>query len=85
MTRSTSLNLTSVSSASFVASFIGVMTCVVIGVGHLGKHHARILSTCPARRSSPLSTPIARADEIASAHRTRAVYDAREIVGRSTP
>jgi predicted dehydrogenase len=55
----------------------------VIGVGHLGKHHARILSTLPgASLVAVVDTNRARADEIASAHRTRAVYDAREIVGQ---
>jgi len=55
----------------------------VIGVGHLGKHHARILSTMPGVSLVAVAdTNRARADEIASAHRTRAVYDARELVGQ---
>ncbi|OLC48473.1 MAG: hypothetical protein AUH43_09445 [Acidobacteria bacterium 13_1_40CM_65_14] len=55
----------------------------VIGVGHLGKHHARILSTLPGvTLTAVVDTNRARADEIAAAHRTRAAYDARDIVGQ---
>jgi predicted dehydrogenase len=55
----------------------------VIGVGHLGKHHARILSSLPGvELVAVVDTNRARADEIAAAHRTAAAYDAREIAGR---
>jgi predicted dehydrogenase len=53
----------------------------VIGVGHLGRHHARILSTLPGvELVAVVDTNRARADEIAAASGTRAVYDVREIL-----
>jgi predicted dehydrogenase len=55
----------------------------VIGVGHLGKHHARILSLLPGvELVAVVDTNRARAEEIAAAHRTTAAFDAREIAGR---
>jgi predicted dehydrogenase len=55
----------------------------VIGVGHLGKHHARILSSLPGvELVAVVDTNRARADEIASANRTRAAYDWRDVVGQ---
>jgi predicted dehydrogenase len=55
----------------------------VIGVGHLGKHHARILSTLPGvTLVAVVDTNSARADEIAAASHTRAVYDARDVLGQ---
>src|SRR5262245_22377209 len=69
---------------AFVSSWPAFMTLrvAVIGVGHLGRHHARILSTLPgASLAAVVDTNRARADEIASAHRTRAAYDARDLVG----
>ena len=54
----------------------------VIGVGHLGKHHARILSSLPGvELVAVVDTNRARADEIAAASGTRPRYDAREILG----
>jgi predicted dehydrogenase len=54
----------------------------VIGVGHLGKHHARILSSLPGvELVAVVDTNRARADEIAAAHGTRPRYDARELLG----
>jgi len=54
----------------------------VIGVGYLGRHHARILSTLPGvALVAVVDTNRARADEIAAAHRTRAAYDARDVIG----
>ena len=54
----------------------------VIGVGHLGKHHARILSAMPGvELVAVVDTNRARADEIAAASRTRPRYDARELLG----
>ena len=53
-----------------------------IGVGHLGRHHARILSGLPGvELVAVCDTNRARADDIAAAHGTRAVYDARELAG----
>jgi predicted dehydrogenase len=55
----------------------------VIGVGHLGKHHARILSTLPGVTLVAVAdTNRARADEIAAAHYTQPAYDARDLLGR---
>ena len=52
----------------------------VIGVGHLGKHHARILSALPGvELGAVVDTNRARADEIAAASNTRALYDATEL------
>jgi predicted dehydrogenase len=55
----------------------------VIGVGHLGRHHARILSTLPgAQLVAVVDTNQPRAREIAAAHGTDAAFDAREVVDR---
>ena len=55
----------------------------VIGVGHLGKHHARILATLPGvELVAVVDTNRPRADEIAAAHGTRAYYDAKDIAGQ---
>jgi len=55
----------------------------VVGVGHLGRHHARILSALPGvSLVAVVDTNRARADEVAAAHRTRAAYDARDVVGK---
>jgi len=58
------------------------MRVAVIGVGHLGKHHARILSSLPGvELVAVVDTNQARATEIAAANGTRAVFDARELLG----
>jgi predicted dehydrogenase len=55
----------------------------VVGVGHLGKHHARILSTMPGvDLVAVVDTNRARADEIASANHTTPLGDARELAGK---
>ncbi len=55
----------------------------VIGVGHLGRHHARILSTLPgAELVAVVDTNRARAEEIAAGIHTRALFDARELLGQ---
>lgn len=54
----------------------------VVGVGHLGKHHARILSALPGvRLVAVVDTNRPRAEEIAAAYHTRPLFDARELVG----
>ena len=54
----------------------------VIGVGYLGKHHARILSTLPGvELTAVVDINRKRADEIAATHGTRALYDARDVHG----
>ena len=55
----------------------------VIGVGHLGKHHARILASLPGvELVAVVDTNQARAAEIAAANGTRAVFDSRELLGQ---
>jgi hypothetical protein len=55
----------------------------VIGVGHLGKHHARILSELPGvELVAIVDTNRARGEEIAAACRTNAVFDAHDLLGR---
>jgi predicted dehydrogenase len=54
----------------------------VIGVGHLGKHHARILASLPGvELVAVVDTNRARAEEIAAANGTRALFDAQEVLG----
>jgi predicted dehydrogenase len=55
----------------------------VIGVGHLGKHHARILSALPGvELVAVVDTNQPRAREIAAVSRTKAAFDSREVLGR---
>ena len=55
----------------------------VIGVGHLGRHHARILSALPGvELVAVVDTNRARANDIAATHGTRALYDAVDLAGR---
>lgn len=54
----------------------------VIGVGHLGRHHARILSTLEgAELSAVVDIAPGRAEEIAAASGGRACTDHREVLG----
>ena len=54
----------------------------VIGVGHLGKHHARILSSLPGvELVAVVDTNRERAAEIAAASGTRGLFDSRELLG----
>lgn len=55
----------------------------VIGVGHLGKHHARILSAMPGVELVGVADKnLGRATEIASEYRTRPSLDPRELMGK---
>jgi predicted dehydrogenase len=64
---------------AFVVNAVS-LRIAVIGVGHLGKHHARILSSLPGvDLVAVVDTNRSRADEIASANGTRAAYDWRDI------
>jgi predicted dehydrogenase len=55
----------------------------VIGVGHLGRHHARLLATLPdVALVAVVDTNRARADEIAAGANTRPLYDARDLTGQ---
>ena len=54
----------------------------VVGVGHLGRHHARILSSLPGARLVAVVDKIGgRAAEIATANRTEASTDYRDLLG----
>jgi predicted dehydrogenase len=54
----------------------------VIGVGYLGRHHARILSTLPgAELVAVVDTNRTRADEMAAAYSTQPFTDYRAVVG----
>ncbi len=53
----------------------------VIGVGHLGRHHARILASLPeATLVGVVDVNGPRAEEIAAGHGTRAFTEAREVL-----
>ncbi len=55
----------------------------VIGVGHLGKHHARILAALPGvELVAVVDTNRARAEEIAAAHGTRPLFAAADLLGQ---
>ena len=55
----------------------------VIGVGHLGRHHARILASLPgAELVAVVDTNGARAREVAAANGTRALTEYRELLGK---
>jgi predicted dehydrogenase len=55
----------------------------VVGVGALGKHHARILSSLSGvSLTAVVDVNRARAEEIAAAHRARALFDAGQLDGQ---
>jgi predicted dehydrogenase len=55
----------------------------VVGVGHLGRHHARILSSLPGvALVAVVDRNRARAEAIASATGARALVDHRELLGQ---
>jgi predicted dehydrogenase len=55
----------------------------VVGVGHLGRHHARVLAELPGvTLVGVVDTDASRAAEIAQATRTSVVPDARDLIGR---
>jgi predicted dehydrogenase len=65
-----------------VTSLKEPLRLAVIGVGHLGRHHARILSTLPGvRLTAVVDTNRSRAEEIAQSAGARAFFDARDVVG----
>jgi len=54
----------------------------VIGVGHLGRHHARILSTLPgATLVAVVDTNRSRAEEVGAATGARVAADFRDVLG----
>lgn len=59
------------------------MRVAVVGVGHLGKHHARILGSMPGvELVAVVDTNEARAQEIAAANNTQAFVDAAGLIGK---
>src|SRR5262252_2938250 len=59
------------------------MKVAVIGVGHLGKHHARLYAEMPAVELVGIVDILPdRAAEIAQSHRTQALSDYRELFGK---
>lgn len=59
------------------------MRVAVVGVGHLGKHHARILGSMPGvELVAVVDTNQARAQEIAAANNTQAFVDAAGLIGK---
>ncbi|HEV3484431.1 MAG TPA: Gfo/Idh/MocA family oxidoreductase, partial [Vicinamibacterales bacterium] len=55
----------------------------VVGVGYLGRHHARILSTLDgAQLVAVVDTIAERAQEIAAGAATRGMTDSRELLGQ---
>jgi predicted dehydrogenase len=60
-----------------------MLRIAVVGVGHLGRHHARILASLPGvALVAVVDTNRARAHEIAAAHGTQPLFDARDLAGR---
>ena len=58
------------------------MRAAVIGVGHSGQHHARILASLPGvSLAGVVDINAARAAKIAAEYGTRAFGDVREIDG----
>jgi predicted dehydrogenase len=55
----------------------------VIGVGHLGRHHARILAAMPdVQLAAVVDVNRARAEEIAAANHTEPCCDYQDVMGR---
>ncbi len=55
----------------------------VVGVGYLGRHHARIYSTLPGvELVGVVDTDMKRAVEVAAEYRTRPSLDVRELAGK---
>jgi len=55
----------------------------VVGVGHLGRHHARILSTMPGvQLTAVVDTNQPRARDVAAACNTDAAFDYRDVLGQ---
>ena len=59
------------------------MRVAVVGVGHLGKHHARILRSLPGvELIAVVDTNQARAEEIAAANQTRALMRSTSLLDK---
>lgn len=60
---------------------MSALRVAVIGVGHLGRHHARILASLPgATLVGVVDTNAARAQDVAGQHGTRAFTDASDVL-----
>ena len=72
------------SSAALEATSVAdAIRTAVIGVGHLGRHHARILANLDgARLEAVVDVNATRASEIAQANGTRALTDHRDLLGQ---
>jgi len=58
------------------------MRAVVIGVGHLGKHHVRILASLPGvTLAGVVDTDMERAGQVAAEHGIRAYADVAQVPG----
>lgn len=59
------------------------MRAVVVGVGHLGKHHARILAALPGvSLAGVVDTDIERASQVAAERETKAYADVSQVPGK---
>src|SRR3954468_13466623 len=59
------------------------MRVAVVGVGHLGKHHARIFRALPGvELAAVVDTNQARAEEVAAANQTRALMRSTSLLDR---
>ncbi len=62
---------------------VNPLRVAVVGVGSLGRHHARILSTLPGvTLTAVVDINRARAEEIAAAHGAQPLFDARQLAGQ---
>lgn len=60
-----------------------MMRAVVVGVGHLGRHHARIIASLPDTiLAGVIDTNLERAAQVAADHGTQAYGDFREVPGK---
>src|SRR5437867_1197213 len=60
-----------------------ILRAAVIGVGHLGSHHARLYASSPAARLVAVADILEdRAREIAGAYGAEAVTGVRDLAGR---
>jgi predicted dehydrogenase len=69
-------------SRAFVDNVMSLRVAV-IGVGYLGRHHARILATLPGvELVAVVDANRSRAEQVAAANTTRALTDFRDVIGQ---
>ncbi len=62
---------------------VAPLRIAVVGVGYLGKHHARILAAMPeVQLVAVVDTNRPRAEEVAAATGAEPLFDARDLIGR---